>query len=275
MNICGRYLVDDEVYAGIWEMLNSSAQTQNLARGEVFPTNIAPVIARDGVMVAKWGFPHWKSTGVIINARAETASEKKMFKKPLSEQRCVILSGGFFEWSHGSGEGLKTSFKQSGDSCGAIDDSLRTSFKQSGNSCGAIDEGLKTSFKQSGNSCGAIDDSLRINLSNHTVADPCASQIAPARSNRKLKDKYLFRQPGVHMLYMAGMMSIFRDAFGNEYSAFVILTTSANDSMAPIHDRMPVILAPDERNLWINDDRFWEYAIHRVGPELEPELIGK
>jgi putative SOS response-associated peptidase YedK len=237
MNICGRYLVDDEVYAGIWEMLNTPAQ--NLARGEVFPTNIAPVITRDdGVMAVKWGFPHWKSAGVIINARAETAHEKNMFRKPLSERRCVVLSCGFFEWSRGSGESLKTSLKQFGGSCGAIDESLKNKF------------------------------------SSHDAVPACAPQSTPVGSNRKkMKDKYLFRRPGAHMLYMAGMMSIFRDAFGNEYSAFVILTTSANGSMSPIHDRMPVILAPDELNLWISDDIFREHALHRVGPELEPSLI--
>ena len=67
---------------------------------------------------------------------------------------------------------------------------------------------------------------------------------------------------------MAGMINIFRDAAGTEYSAFVILTTAANDSVAGIHDRMPVILAADERGRWIKDNDFMQYAIHRTGPEL-------
>jgi len=156
--------------------------------GEVFPANIAFVFTRDGAAALKWGFPHWKNTGVIINARSETALEKNMFRKPLLESRCVIPSCGFFEWSR-SGSGKK-------------------------------------------------------------------------------KDKYLLREPGEHILYMAGMVNKFRDANGADYSAFVILTTSANNSVSLIHDRMPVILTPDERDLWIGDDLFMEHALHRTGPEL-------
>jgi putative SOS response-associated peptidase YedK len=51
-----------------------------------------------------WGFPQWDKKGVTINARSETAAEKKMFAKPLVERRCVIPSTGFYEWSHDSGK---------------------------------------------------------------------------------------------------------------------------------------------------------------------------
>ena len=194
--MCGRYLIDEEVYADMWMMLNSESGIRNSGLvGEVFPTNIAPVLTRGGaadfgVHGYKWGFPHWKGAGVIINARAETALERKMFSKPLLEQRCVIPSSGYYEWS-GAGGGKK-------------------------------------------------------------------------------KNKYLLRLPGERVLFMAGMVSIFRDDAGCEYGAFVILTTAANDSVAPIHDRMPVILARDERGDWLNDDRFMEHVLRRPGPGLIP-----
>ena len=75
------------------------------------------------------------------------------------------------------------------------------------------------------------------------------------------------------MLHMAGIVNVFRDSSGCEYSAFVILTTTANDSVAPIHDRMPVILAPDEGELWLDDDAFMEHVLHRLGPKLSPEIV--
>jgi len=202
--MCGRYLIEDEAYADILQILhdlNAGSASRNggfsvdeAVRGEVFPTNIAPVITDNGVAAVKWGFPHWKKSGVIINARAETALEKRSFQKPLRERRCVVPSSGFYEWGRSGGG--------------------------------------------------------------------------------KLKDKFLLRRPGEHLLYMAGMVNTFRDALGAEYNAFVILTTSANDSVSPIHDRMPVILAADEVDLWTRDDGFMEYALHRTGPELEPEAAG-
>ena len=36
--------------------------------------------------------------------------------------------------------------------------------------------------------------------------------------------------------------------------SFSILTTSANELLAQIHDRMPVILSPDNYGLWLNKD---------------------
>ena len=40
----------------------------------------------------------------IINARSEAAGEKRMFKEPLRNKRCVIPSTGFFEWMHAGGK---------------------------------------------------------------------------------------------------------------------------------------------------------------------------
>ena len=39
---------------------------------------------------------------------------------------------------------------------------------------------------------------------------------------------------------------------GTLLDTFSILTTTANKLVAPIHDRMPVILAPDEYPTWLN-----------------------
>ena len=226
--MCGRYLVDEEVYADMWILMNtldtspaavpgtaaaapaaipgtaatdpniSAAGAQNLAIGEVFPTNIAPVISVDDISAGlkalgcKWGFPHWKGSGVIINARAETALEKKMFRAPLLSRRCVIPSAGFYEWSRAGGG--------------------------------------------------------------------------------KKKDKYLLRLPEKRLLFMAGMINLFPDENGEMYGAFVVLTTTANPSVSPIHDRMPVILAEDEKINWLRDEDFMEYALYRPGPELIADI---
>jgi len=201
--MCGRYLIDDEAYSDILIILNNlnkekrvysneDFMSEQYIRGEVFPTNIAPVIECNGLSTVKWGFPHWKNSSVIINARAETAPEKNMFRKPLRERRCVVPSSGFYEWSR------------------------------------------------------------RIETN----------------KTQKSKDKYLFTPAGENMVYMAGIINSFHDALGELYDAFTILTTSANDSVAPFHDRMPVLLAKDELDPWINDDTFTYIALNRVGYEL-------
>jgi len=71
--------------------------------GEIYPTDNAPVLfvqeGRPALGIMKWGFPKWDGSGVIINAKSETAAQKKMFAKPLALRRCIILSTGFYEWA--------------------------------------------------------------------------------------------------------------------------------------------------------------------------------
>jgi putative SOS response-associated peptidase YedK len=86
------------------------------------------------------------------------------------------------------------------------------------------------------------------------------------------KDKYLLRLPGTPILYMAGIYKVYRQE-GMDLPGFVILTTSASPSMQPIHDRMPVILHPDERNDWLQDEIFARRVIEREGPPLEAQRV--
>lgn len=74
--------------------------------------NIAPtqavltVVERDGVRALeamRWGLiPFWakdKSIGArMINARAEGVADSAAFKRPLKNQRCLIVADGFYEW---------------------------------------------------------------------------------------------------------------------------------------------------------------------------------
>jgi putative SOS response-associated peptidase YedK len=40
----------------------------------------------------------------------------------------------------------------------------------------------------------------------------------------------------------------------NGFGLFAIITTDANELVADIHDRMPVILAPDDYGRWLGEE---------------------
>ena len=65
-----------------------------------------------------------------------------------------------------------------------------------------------------------------------------------------LKEKSTFSRSDFSVLYMAG----FCDWFENE-RRFVILTTTANDSMKKIHDRMPLILEREQIADWFDNSK--------------------
>lgn len=201
--MCGRYTVfsEEEItdMKAILSEISSRFSDVPIQTGEIFPTNLAPILSieenRLAPRPAYWGFPKWDGKGQIINARAETVMDKKMFRSSLLSRRCVIPSSGFYEWSRAEG--------------------------------------------------------------------------------KVRRDKYLFRTKGDKMLYMAGISNIFKDEGGIPFEAFTILTTAANDSVAPIHDRMPVILMSDEREAWLRDNDFMERVLTRRGPELRAEAQAK
>ena len=105
--MCGRYEMfinpeNREMMRIVKDIESKYGSTNNMKTGEIFPTNIVPVLSLENETMEPelymWGFPNFRNKGTIINARSETAIEKPTFKKSLLERRCVIPSTGFFEW---------------------------------------------------------------------------------------------------------------------------------------------------------------------------------
>ena len=128
---------------------------------------------RGGFM--RWGLiPWWAKNASIgsrmINARAETVSEKPAFRDALRRRRCLVLSDGFYEWQ-------------------------RT---------------------------GTARKPMRIVVGS---GQPFA---------------------------FAGLWSVWRDQDGNRIPSCAIITTTANDLLRPVHDRMPVVLPREMEEFWLD-----------------------
>ena len=81
--------------------------------------------------------------------------------------------------------------------------------------------------------------------------------------NRK-KEKNIFYRKDMPVLFMAG---IYNQCQGED--RFVILTTAANASMLPVHDRMPLILEPEEIKPWIYEKEKAKQLLRKVPSVLE------
>ena len=112
--MCGRYVINDD-----WDVDEIAKILRDIDRkysgtgitaktGEIFPTNSVPTLSiinrKPELSLMKWGFPKWDSKGVIINAKSDTAADKRMFSKSLAQRRCVISSTGFYEWARSNGK---------------------------------------------------------------------------------------------------------------------------------------------------------------------------
>ena len=82
--------------------------------GEIFPGDTVPaVLDRGGKLVAVpaiFGFPGFEENKLLINARSETAAEKKTFADSLRDRRIILPASGFYEWSHHDREKTKYLF---------------------------------------------------------------------------------------------------------------------------------------------------------------------
>lgn len=108
--MCCRYLLEEspELRPIIEEMNRSPLAGRLFPRealrsgGEVRPSDVAPVLAPDRsgrrtVFPMKWGF---RAKTLIVNARAETAAERPLFRESWQSRRCAVPSSCYFEWEH-------------------------------------------------------------------------------------------------------------------------------------------------------------------------------
>ncbi len=83
--------------------------------------------------------------------------------------------------------------------------------------------------------------------------------------------KYEFRpsEETDRRLYLAGIFH--RDQSDEAGGRFVVITTKANASMAPIHDRMPVLMGREEIRDWLNSPEDSQRILERVPRMLIPQ----
>jgi putative SOS response-associated peptidase YedK len=87
----------------------------------------------------------------------------------------------------------------------------------------------------------------------------------------KKRPFYVHRKDG-RPFGMAGLYNLWVSPEGNRVCTSTIITTDANEELAPIHDRMPVILPMDDTSRWLDP------AIHekdKLLPMLKPCPAGE
>lgn len=81
-------------------------------RYNIAPTQPVLAVINDGkanrIGYLRWGLiPAWakdeKIGNRLINARAETLTEKPSFREAVRKRRCLIVADGFYEWAHADG----------------------------------------------------------------------------------------------------------------------------------------------------------------------------
>lgn len=196
--MCGRFYVDEGTAKEIERVIRGvDLRIQKMRTGDIYPSQPAGILTCHSrqknplsagsaaenspaleLNEMHWGFLQYQKKGLLINARAETALERRTFRESVLHRRCVIPARHFYEWDSD-------------------------------------------------------------------------------------KNKVIFFREDRPVLFMAGFYNRFQDG-----ARFIILTTEANASVDPVHNRMPLVLDEGELEDWVYDDKFTEYALHKIPPEL-------
>lgn len=201
--MCGRYVLED--FEELSERLIQvplryefhPEPTYNAA-----PTQTLPVIVEEDegwtVRGMHWGLiPRWTKPGekprtMPINARAETLTEKPMFRPLLRDHRCLVPISGFYEWK---------------------------------------------------------------------------------RMNGGSKQPYFIHRRDVPLMLLAGLFDEARGQDEEPLQSFAIITTAANDRLAPLHDRMPAVLDDDAAATWLDREETDSAPLtHLLQPFPDEEL---
>jgi len=217
--MCGRFVITSAP-AALRQIFGYVEQPNFPPRHNIAPTQPIPVvIGENGVRhfrLMRWGLlPAWvkdpRNFSLLINARAETVSERPAFKNAMKRRRCLIPADGYYEWR--------------------------------------------------------------------------------ATENRK-RPCFIYRRDG-GPIGLAGLAETWIGPNGEELDTVAIVTAPASAELAPLHHRVPVTIAPDDFDRWLDcgaDDpetlmellappREGEFAWHEVSTRVnrvandDPQLI--
>ncbi len=104
--MCGQYFISDDSGDEKMKALIDGMEKKYAGAyrtGEIHPGDTAPamIAVRDRILPcpAVFGFPGFQKNRLLINARSETAAEKKTFASLLKTQRIILPASSFYEWS--------------------------------------------------------------------------------------------------------------------------------------------------------------------------------
>ena len=179
--MCGRYSLATDIEGLSRRFDFKAAGLTFRERFNIAPTQQVLTITNDGsdnqAQLMKWGLiPFWakdpKIGNRMINARAETVAENRVFRQSFQRRRCLVVADGFYEWrKEGKGKVPMRIILNSGEPFG-----------------------------------------------------------------------------------FAGLWETWKSPDGGNVQSCTIITTTPNEVMEPIHNRMPVILPRESEGLWLDSE---------------------
>jgi len=83
----------------------------------------------------------------------------------------------------------------------------------------------------------------------------------------KRKTKFLYQLASGEPFAFAGLWDVWRDTDGTAVRSCTLITTTPNELVKPVHDRMPAIVRPDKYRQWIASEQISSGELQNIlGP---------
>lgn len=89
----------------------------------------------------------------------------------------------------------------------------------------------------------------------------------------KTKQPYYIQLASRVPMCLAGIWETWKTPEGAQLETFSILTTTANSLIQPLHDRMPVILRPEDYSLWLSRHMHDPHALEQLYKPFPPDQM--
>lgn len=87
------------------------------------------------------------------------------------------------------------------------------------------------------------------------------------------KIPYFIHLNDTELFAFAGLYDVWKDDAGQELRTYTIITTTPNELLQPIHNRMPVILHPEDEARWIDPATQDPASLHALLKPFPAELM--
>jgi len=98
----------------------------------------------------------------------------------------------------------------------------------------------------------AEKNAFKAAMRHRRVLIPASGFYEWKRVGGKAAQAYWIRPKGGGLLAFGGLMETWSEPGGSEMDTGAILTTAANEQIASIHDRMPVVIRPEDFSRWLD-----------------------
>ena len=106
--MCGRFMLvaTEQDVINTFDVNEISGEGDLIPQQQIYPTQASAVITQQSpkmVQFYHWGlWAQWVTNKTmaakLINARSETLTEKPAFKPLITQNRCLVLTNGYYEW---------------------------------------------------------------------------------------------------------------------------------------------------------------------------------